>query len=201
MLTCGPMDRRWLLGGLLLAGGYGFVRAVTYRPRLSDDSRVMLLGDSLAQGMLPHFRALAEESGLAFVGAGIPGTRVDQWENSDWLVKKLKELSPTHVLISLGTNDAFSGKSPEAVAASAQRLLDKLAPYNAHAIWIGAPVLPAVGLDGKTPINTEVLEAIRAVAPYYFDSAMYEIPRGPDGLHPTAGGYGGWAGSIWNWLT
>jgi lysophospholipase L1-like esterase len=34
----------------------------------------------------------------------------------------------------------------------------------------------------------------------YFPSDQLAIPRGPDGIHPTARGYAGWAGAIWQWL-
>ena len=193
------MDRRWLLGGVLLAGGYGFVRAVTYRPKLDESSRILLLGDSLAQGMLPHFRGLALSADLPYVGAGLPGTRIDQWTNSQWLRQKLSTFAPTHVLISLGTNDAFTNKSPEEVAASAASLIETVKASGAHPIWIGAPALPET--YGGRPFHEDILEAIRAEASYYFDSTEYVIPRGPDNLHPSAAGYAGWAGVVWNWLT
>lgn len=199
MLTCAAMDRRWLLGGVLLAGGFGFVRAVTYRPRLTPDSKIMLIGDSMAQGMLPHFRGLAEDSGLSYIGAGLPGTRIDQWTSSQWLRQKLTEFKPSHVLISLGTNDAFTNLSPSTVRKNAEDLLAVIQESGAHPIWIGAPQLPAT-YSGNN-LNEGILETIHNVAPYYFASEDYEIPRGPDNLHPSAGGYAGWAGAVWNWLS
>jgi lysophospholipase L1-like esterase len=192
------MDRRWLLGGVLLAGGYGFARALTYRPPLDSNSRILLIGDSLAQGMLPHFQALSSEAKIPYVGTGIPGTRVDQWVHSDWLVRKLVELSPTHVFVSLGTNDAFTNLSDASVRQSAKQLVAMLKKSGANVIWIGAPRMPET--YGGKPFRPEIIETIRSVAPFYFDSSNYNIPRGPDLLHPSAGGYAGWAGAIWNWI-
>lgn len=196
MLPWRPMDRRWLLGGVLLASGFGFVRAMTYRPKLDADSRLLVIGDSMAQGMLPHFRVFASEMRIPFMGGGIPGTRVDQWDNSEWLKAKLVEFKPTHVLVVLETNDAVSQLDPEVVKTSAIRLVTRIESAGAHAIWIGAPELPP-----SLKVNIQTLEAIRSAAPYYFDSTECSIPRAPDNLHPSVKGYTGWAGAIWNWLT
>jgi lysophospholipase L1-like esterase len=193
------MDRRWVLGGILLAGGYGFIRAVASRPRLSAESRVLLVGDSMAQGMLPHLRGLATTAEIPYIGAGLPGTTILQWLSSDWLRRKLAEFKPTHVLISLGTNDAFSGVDPEKAGGRAASLVQSIQDTGAHPIWVGAPSLPA-NYAGKHP-DSGVLQKIKDAAPYYFSSEEYVIPRGPDDLHPSAAGYAGWAGAIWNWLS
>ena len=193
------MDRRWLLGGILLASGFGFIRAVTARPKLEKDSRLLLIGDSLSQGMLPHFRVFAEEAGVPYIGSGIPGTRIDQWAASNWLEKTLAEFKPTHVLVSLGTNDAYSNLSPQSVQQSAKTLIEKIQLAGAHVIWIGAPALPET--YGKNILHEDTLQVVQGVAPYYFASQEYSIPRGPDNLHPSVQGYAGWAGAIWNWLT
>ena len=193
------MDRRWLLGGVLLAGGFGFVRAVSYRPKLTPESRILLLGDSMAQGMLPHFRKLSEEEGLSYVGAGLPGTRIDQWVDSNWLTKKLSEFAPTHALVVLGTNDAYAAQGHSYVRERTKELVEKIEAAGAHPIWIGAPKLPENYFSNR--LDEDVLDHIRSATRYYFASEDYDIPRGPDELHPSAGGYAGWAGAIWNWLT
>lgn len=193
------MDRRWLLGGILLAGGYGFVRAMTYRPRLDEGSRILLIGDSFAQGLLKHLQGLATTAGLPYVGSGIPGTTVNQWVSSAWLEKKLADFKPTHVLVSLGTNDAFSNKPISEVSAAAKSLTRKLQDAGAHVIWIGPPSLPST--YGARALNSSLLMPLREAAPAYFDTTEYSVPRGPDNLHPSAAGYAGWAGALWNWLT
>lgn len=193
------MDRRWILGGVLFAGGIGLVRALTYRPKFDDDSRIMVIGDSFARGMAPHFKALAESEGLPFIAGAIDGTRLDQWVASPWLIENLKAFQPTHVLVSLGGNDSYTFFTPEQVGDRAARLVALLEDAGAHVIWIGVPPMPP-RRDGK-PFNEETILAVEAEAPYYFDSSVLDIPRAPDGLHPTAAGYAGWAGTVWQWLT
>lgn len=180
-------------------GGFGFIRAVTYRPRIMPDSRVLLIGDSFAQGLAVPMKALAEATGVPYIGSGIVASVLREWAASEWLKGKLADFRPTHVLVSLGTNDAFSNETPLAAAQFTHALAQKIRDAGAHPIWIGAPRLPVA--IGTQQVNIEVLEAVRTAVDYYFDSSTQDIPRGPDGLHPTAKGYAGWAGAVWNWLS
>lgn len=200
-MVCVQVDRRWLLAGLLIggAGTYAVVRAVTRRPKIDENTRLMLVGDSLAVGMNPHFKELATAQGTPYVSLTKTGARIDQWNQSAQLLLTMDQFQPTLVLVSLGTNDAYTSIIPESQVEAMNELLDKLESTGAEVVWIGAPALPET-YAGRHP-NEQMLEAIRDVAPYYFESHKLEIPRGPDELHPTSGGYGGWAGAIWEWLT
>lgn len=209
------MDRRWLLGGLLLAGGIGLVAAVRRRPKLTEHSRLLMFGDSMAQGLDPHMKALAKESGIPYFAAAVPGTRIDQWAASQKLDQYLAEFQPTLTLVALGTNDAYlPGDVWQKQAPHLQTLLEKLRTFsNANVndaagphyaagteiIWIGPPPLPATHLGMS--LNTDFLEALAKAVPHYFPSDELDIPRGPDGLHPSAAGFAGWAGRIWASLT
>ena len=192
------MDRRWILGGLLLAGGIGVAKIVTAHPKVRDDTRLLLIGDSLAQGLSPHLKELATDERIPHLGAGVSGSRVDQWIDSQWLASALDEFGPTLVLISLGTNDAYSNFSPEQVVEHVRSLLARI-PEDVEVVWVGVPGLPG-SYSGRSP-NVDMLEGIEDEAPYYYESHELEIPRGPDALHPTARGYAGWAGDLWDWLT
>jgi len=192
------VDRRWIYGGLLLAGGIGVARLVTAHPKVRVDTRLLLIGDSLAQGLSPHLKELSTEEGVPYLGAGVSGTRIDQWIHSQWLDSALRDFDPTLVLVSLGTNDAYSNLEPHQIVEYTKALLERLGD-EVEVVWVGVPALPPT-YGGRSP-KVELLEAIEQEAPYYFESHDLEIPRGPDGLHPTAHGYAGWAGSIWDWLT
>lgn len=193
------MDRRWILGGVLLAGGVGVARAISERPRLEDDSRILLIGDSFGTGLGRHFQSLAVDENTPFIGAAVPGSSCAHWAASDWLLEKLESFEPSHVLISLGTTDAYSEELPETVADSADEISELIEEHGAHAIWIGSPNLPES--FGNKPLQAETLLALKSVAPYYYRSSNLDIPRGPDGFHPTAIGYAGWSAMIWNWLS
>lgn len=157
----------------------------------------MLVGDSLAVGMAPHFASLAKEARVAFDGTmAKESTRIDQWAGSQKLGEKLDAFKPTLVLVSLGTNDEYMPGD----AVSRQRpYFDKLWQRMhsvADVVWIGPPTLPK-------PSSNGVVAMLRSAVPKdrYFASDTLSIPRGPDNLHPTAKGYAGWSGAIWAWLS
>jgi len=191
------MDRGWLLGGVL-AGTLGTSRTVSYRPKLTPESSVLLIGDSFANGMRPHFQAIASEAGLPFLAGTVINSTLDQWASSNWLRDKLDAFAPSHVLIVLGAKDAYTDRPVALVESDVEVLVDIIQGAAAHPIWIGTPPLP--DLYSAQPLNLEVTQTIRDVAPYYFDSSL-DIPRGPDLFHPTAAGYAGWAGTVWQWLS
>jgi len=188
-------QRRWILGGLLLASGVGLMAAASRKNLIRPDTRLLLVGDSLAVGLAPHLELLAEEEGIEdYRALAVSGSRIDQWADSAALEEVLETFHPTLVLVSLGTNDEALG--PGAADRQAEALDELLALFedtDAAIAWIGPPELPFEGGG--------VRELLMEAVPHYFDSEDYEIPRGPDDLHPTAAGYAGWAGVIWTWLT
>lgn len=150
-------------------------------------------------GMAPHLRGLALEADIPLASIAKVGTRVDNWADSQLLVESILEFEPTHVFVSLGTNDAYTVRHPSEVADDAKELVELIEEADAHVIWIGAPNLPVIS-NGHA-IDEAILVAIKDAVPNYFDSTNLDIPRSPDRLHPTAAGYAGWAGALWNWLT
>jgi lysophospholipase L1-like esterase len=173
----------------------GLVAAATRRPKITDKTRLLLIGDSMAVGLNTHMRELAADEGVAaYDGKGIVGTRIDQWAHDGWLDDELATFQPTLILVSLGTNDEAMGPgAAEHQAPALEELLGKLRDSGAEIVWIGPPALPFA--------RQGVSDMARSEAPYYFASETLDIPRGPDGLHPTAAGYAGWAGAIWRWLS
>jgi lysophospholipase L1-like esterase len=201
------MDKRWLYAGLLLMAGVGVIKLST-GPRLRPGLRVLLIGDSLAVGMAPHFQALAKEGKVQFESLALSGSRIDQWAQSAKLQEKLKAFRPELVLISLGTNDEYM-QGADIVArqrAYLEQLLAKFQQYTLDGdgapewvVWIGPPSLPKV----SNGIVAMIRDGAGGLLPryYYYPSDRLEIPRGPDKIHPTARGYAGWAGAIWHWLS
>jgi lysophospholipase L1-like esterase len=193
------VDKRWLLGGILIGTGIGLVALAKRRPKISEGARVLLFGDSLAMGLNPQLKQLAEEAGVAaYTGKGVVGSRIDQWSQDrwldGWLDATLDSFQPTIILVSLGTNDEAT--YPGAVGREEgdfHALLGKLRATGAEIVWIGPPELPFP--------RQGISDMIRENVPYYFESEQLDIPRAPDHLHPNAVGYAGWAGAIWRWLT
>jgi lysophospholipase L1-like esterase len=190
-------SRPWVYAGLGLAAigsAIGLVRFMQ-GPRLSSRSRVFLFGDSLAVGLAPHLKSLFDESKVPFAQVSKSGTRLDQWANSQVLQSKLQEFEPTIILVSLGTNDEYMpGDAPSKQQPYLEQLIENVSPYG-EIVWIGPPTLPKSS-NGIVPMLKDTLPRS-----HYFASDALQIPRGPDGIHPTARGYAAWAGSIWRWLS
>lgn len=168
--------------------------------KVQPGDRLLLIGDSLGVGLKPHLAKLSQEFGTHLLAKPRGGTVIPQWlrgPDGDWLKKALADFKPTHVLVSLGTNDAYSNFIPEQVRLNLQALVRLIQDSGAKVVWIGPPRLPE--RYGTRSPNVGTLRVVDT-APNYFDSRPYDIPRS-DGLHATVKGYAGWAGAFWNWLT
>lgn len=186
-------SRSWLY----LAGVVGVVAAVAVvaapalagqRVHLRSGDRVLLLGDSLAQGLTPPMRKLAQDAGLEFFGDGRPSTRLDQWLDQGWAEARIAEFRPTVALVSLGTNDAGSNFS-STFSDRAKALVAMAARYGTTILWIEPPTMP---------FSTQtVVSGARDSGAAVFRSQDVEIPRGPDNIHPTIGGFAAWSALIW----
>jgi lysophospholipase L1-like esterase len=200
-------NRAWLLAGLALAAGVGLATLLE-RPRvkLGKASRILLVGDSLAQGLAPHLGALAKDASYPFGAEYKVGSRIDYWAGAR-LAAALGEHAPSLVLVVLGTNDFAGGRSAAAVQKDAQALLDQLAQFpRSEDYGLGPDVLwvsPLAGMSQAHPAAAKALEdAVRGPSPSsgtveYFDSTALDVRLGPDSVHPTAAGLASWAGALW----
>lgn len=192
------MDRRWVYGGLAVAAGVGLARLITRGPKIEPGkTRLLVIGDSLAVGTSPHFAAIAKEQRVPFEKQAVSGSRIDQWATSKKLGEKLASFKPTMAIVSLGTNDEYlSGDAVKRQSPYLQQLLQRLQDAGVEVAWMGPPTLPKKASNGIVPL-------LQATIPssHYFHSETLQIPRGPDKLHPTARGYAGWAGAVWQWLS
>lgn len=194
------MERRWLYAGLAVAAGVGLTTLIRRGPKITaGQTRLLLIGDSLAVGLGPQLQAIAKDQKVPFDAVAEVGTRIDQWATRADLDQHLAAFKPTLVLVSLGTNDAYMqgdwvvGRQQAAL----QALLAKIKASGAEAVWIGPPTLPLKTSNGIVPM----LKATIPSSHYFPSDTALQLPRGPDGIHPTVAGYAGWAGALWQWLS
>lgn len=194
----------WIYSGLAVAAGVGLVVAATPsspgpqpgspppppKPRLGPGSRLLLVGDSFAQGLAPPLGELSKGLGVAFRADGRLGTRIAQWAAQPWLGADLS-WAPTMVLVSLGTND-MKLPQPAVEQAALGQLAARLKSSAARVVWLNPPTMPFPDRGVRQMIAKTGLEV--------FHSEALPLPRGPDGIHPTVSGYAGWAGALWRWV-
>ncbi len=190
--------RLWIYAGLGLAAGVGLVvashdeKAVGAAPSplgpplLARGDRILLVGDSLAQGLGVPLQQLALGSGVDLRSDGRQGTRIDDWAKNPWIDQNVALAKPTLVLVSLGTND-MKMANPLTERASLDVILKKIASIPARILWISPPTMPFPDRGARS-----LLVGIPS-----FRSDGFVIQRGPDGIHPTVSAYAGWAGALW----
>lgn len=171
--------RAWIWAGIAVAAGVGLVALLDEAPRPST-RRVLLAGDSLAEGLRVPMKTLAESSGMLFRSASTRSASACP----EALTAAMKQFRPDLVLICVGADKALLAEPPLVAELCRIAMAD-----GAHVVWVGAP--------GADPA---ALAMIRKAAPSIFPTEALDLPRGPDAFHPTAKGYAGWAGAIWRWL-
>ena len=65
----------------------------------SGGARVLLLGDSLAQGLGPPLARLAEVAGVSFVARGIKSSTIRHWLSGASLVDVVHQSEPSLTLV------------------------------------------------------------------------------------------------------
>lgn len=154
---------------------------------------VLLIGDSMAQGLAGPLSTLADAAGVSFDSFAKSGTHISQWvvgSLAQGLGAKLAA-RPEVVLVALGTNDEkLSPAAAQGELPALSLLLGRLKGFGSRVAWIGPPTLPYANGVGCL---------IRRAAPDYFDSRRLLLERAGDGVHMTGSGYATWASAVWSW--
>jgi hypothetical protein len=194
-----PRKRSWIWGGLGLASSSGLV--VASEPKkpatggkgcLVRGARMLVVGDATAKGLGPALRQLAQEEGVLLVAGGRPGSTIADWAKEPWLAEHLGAFPATIAVVSLGLADLSTERDISPDLAAIARTLRTARPPGVPSVWVLPP---------KPRAETEVLRAVLGrFGAACFPSDALVLPRGQDGVLPTAIGYAGWAGAIWRWL-
>jgi len=178
-------------------------------PLIFAGDRIVLCGDSLGVGLRKPMADLAAADGLEFTGIAVGGTAVFQWAKRRLTIagkpvgtEPIMELSPTVVLVSLGTNDgAMPDASIENERSSVQTFVQTVCGSGARMVWLLPP--PEVNVP-RLAHAVEVITGSPAVSEW--GVVFYRTPAGSvqlqsaDRIHPTAVGYKAWAEDVWAFL-
>lgn len=162
--------------------------------QIQKGEKVILLGDSLAEGMASPFVKLSRKNGYVPGIQALHGTTMDYWS------KRIQEIMvnnrPKLVIVSLGTNDAGS-PNPETQRIHAKRIRDAIKKYGAKLLWITPINLPPK-FRGQQGIRQILIEEISPDDRY--DSTKLELETIKDKIHLTRKGYEDWIGIVWKYL-
>lgn len=158
-------------------------------PLSLKNKTVLLVGDSMSEGIAPWLKKKVEATGGRFIDGHERSSTIIFWEDGGKLREKLAEYHPDIVFIALGANEIFLEK-PEIRIPLIKKMVEEIG--QRPAFWIGPPSWkPDKGL-------VHVIE--ESFQPgHFYNSNDLKVPRAPDGKHPTAQGYGTWTDLIWTW--
>ena len=151
--------------------------------------RVLLVGDSMGQGIAPFLQRKVEAAGGSFIGAPEQSSTIIWWQGSGKLRTLIAEHRPDIIFIALGSNELYT-KDAESRAPIIRSLVAEIGRREAY--WIGPPSWkPGSRL---LPVIEENFQP-----GHLYNSDNLNVPRGPDGKHPTGAGYERWVELIWQW--
>ncbi|MGO8910844.1 MAG: SGNH/GDSL hydrolase family protein [Bradyrhizobium sp.] len=165
------------------------------------DSPIILVGDSIVEAStLP--RAIC---GHPIVNAGLNGASTAS-DLGTWLIEALDGRRAAVVVVSLGTNDALSGRSTQAFETSYLALLGELQGVTDHLAVLAIPAIDVQGrvtaemqaaaMKGISEFNA-VLPALAAKGGAGFIALPPMQKRHTiDGVHLNAAGYAAWDEAI-----
>lgn len=158
-------------------------------PLSLQNKTVLLVGDSMAEGVGPWLKKKVEATGGKFIDGHERSSTIVWWQGSGKLRELLAQHHPDIVFIALGSNEIFL-QQPELRAPLIKQMVEEIG--TRPGFWIGPPSWkPDSGLVHVIEENFQ--------PGHFYNSNDLKVPRAHDGKHPTAQGYETWTGLVWNW--
>jgi lysophospholipase L1-like esterase len=158
-------------------------------PLALANKTVLLIGDSMAEGIGPFLRKKVEAAGGRFVGLPWCSSTTVGWLDSGRITEDLAQYKPDIVFIALGSNEIFI-KNPDERAPVIKKIVAQLG--NRPAYWVGPPSWkPDSGIVRVIEENFQ--------PDHFYNSNDLKVERRKDGAHPKVEGYAYWTELIWDW--
>jgi hypothetical protein len=150
---------------------------------------VLLVGDSMAEGLQPSMQKRVSAAGGRFFAEPWQSSTIIGWEGTGRLRQMIERYQPDIVFISLGSNE-LEARRPEGRAPLIKQMLAEIGARPAF--WIGPPSWRQDrGLLGVIAENFQ--------PGHFFNASNLQVPRQSDGKHPTLEGFEQWTEMIWHW--
>ena len=151
---------------------------------------IFIFGDSMTFNLALRLAQYAKANGHEIHSVNWDSSNTKIWAESDTIQHYIKLYRPTHIFISLGSNELYF-KDPSSRAPYVKSIIEKIdtIPF----VWIGPP-----NWKEDTGIN-DMLEEICGKGSF-FRSAGMEFKRKKDNIHPTRESSALWIDSIMRWL-
>ena len=157
----------------------------------SRNQVVLLVGDSMADGLGVRFNDYAVKNGFEFHSVVWYGSTTRDWAIASDLQYQIERVHPTYIIISLGTND-LGYKDYSRRETAIHTILSRIG--NIPYVWVGP--LPWHRVKDRTIVN--VIRDCTGTG-RFFDSSSVIASRA-DGVHPTRQGAARWVDKIVEWM-
>lgn len=152
---------------------------------------IMLIGDSMLEGLSPRLAAYAQQNGHTLYTVMWYSSQTQAWGSSGKIASYVKQLHPDYIFICLGANELFVKDIKEKRRPYVQQMVKEIGdiPF----VWIGPP-----NWKPDTGINELIAENVPDGS--YFKSDGMHFDRSKDGAHPTRASAILWMDSVVRWM-
>lgn len=152
---------------------------------------ILLIGDSMLEGLSPRFQDYAQQNGHEFNSVLWYSSTTKYFGECDTLSYFIRKYHPTFILLSIGANELFVRDIKTERSGFVAHILQEIdtIPY----VWIGPP-----NWREDTGINELIVEHVGAK--HYYPSKRLQFERTKDGAHPTHQSSALWVDSVARWI-
>jgi lysophospholipase L1-like esterase len=153
--------------------------------------RILLVGDSMLEGLSPRMAAYAEHNGHTLYTVIWYGSTTKTWGSTTRLKDYIAQYEPTYVFVALGANELFVRDVKKHREKYVKNLIEQLG--DVEYLWIGPP---------NWKEDTGINDLIRSYTPRgkFFLSKEMHFDRASDRMHPTRKAAAKWFDSIARWM-
>jgi hypothetical protein len=159
-------------------------------PLDESPQRILILGDSMIDGLLPPLADYAAENGHSVSAVIWYGSRTIDWARGTRLADALRDYRPTFVIFVVGSSELTTRDVEK--RATAVRSMLKLVGERKW-IWVGPP-------NWRTDTGLGALLEREVGAGRYFRSLDLSFERKRDGIHPTLASSRLWMDAVAEWV-
>ena len=152
---------------------------------------IMLIGDSMLEGLGPRLAAYAEHNGHTLYTVMWYSSTSEKWGKSDKLRNYIQRLKPTFIVVCLGANELLVKDIEVKREKYVKQILADIdtIPF----LWIGPP-------NWRTDTGINRLIANSTPQGTFFLSDGMKFERAKDGAHPTRNSAAEWLDSVIRWM-
>lgn len=162
----------------------------------SSPQRILLAGDSMADGLIEPLKSYCEKNHHKLINAGWTSSTIIGWSGTHRLANLVKKHKPTIVIMVLGANELYTTELK--IREKLVKQIEKEAG-DIKFVWIGPPHWREDnGLDN-------MFKEVLGEGKYFSSKSMFLSPqlknkRGGDKKHPSQTAYKIWADSLSSWI-